>query len=64
MRAKGAIHYGPILMEKAKQFAVAMGITFEPSNGWLQRWKDNKNTVKLVNNELAYNEILSITNKF
>ncbi|XP_029460970.1 tigger transposable element-derived protein 3-like [Rhinatrema bivittatum] len=34
---------GPVLMEKARDLAVAMGIEFEPTSGWLSRWKKRNN---------------------
>lgn len=35
---------GPVIFEKAQQFAIKLGIPdFKPSPGWLQRWKKNEN---------------------
>nr|XP_033802547.1 tigger transposable element-derived protein 3-like [Geotrypetes seraphini] len=34
---------GPLLMEKARDLAVVMGIEFEPTSGWLSRWKKRNN---------------------
>lgn len=44
MRAKNAIISSPMIMEEAKKFAVKLEIPdFEPSNGWLGRWKAKEN---------------------
>ena len=42
---QGAKVTGPILKEKAKAFAEQMGKAFEPSDGWLSRWKKRYNIV-------------------
>ena len=42
-RAKNAIITGHVIMEKAKQLSVSLGVKFEPNSGWLQRWKGNEN---------------------
>ncbi|KAJ1184176.1 hypothetical protein NDU88_000986 [Pleurodeles waltl] len=34
---------GPMLMEKARDLAIAMGVEFEPTSGWLSRWKKRNN---------------------
>uniref|UniRef100_A0A914X6M0 HTH CENPB-type domain-containing protein n=1 Tax=Plectus sambesii TaxID=2011161 RepID=A0A914X6M0_9BILA len=44
MRAKDAIISGPMILEEAKKFAEKLDIPdFEPSNGWLWRWKTKEN---------------------
>ena len=47
VRANNGIVNGPMVMEKAKQLAELMEINFEPSNGWLMRWKEKENVVFL-----------------
>uniref|UniRef100_A0A914WT09 HTH CENPB-type domain-containing protein n=1 Tax=Plectus sambesii TaxID=2011161 RepID=A0A914WT09_9BILA len=42
-RAKGALISGPVIMEKASEMARLLNIEFQPSNGWLARWKANEN---------------------
>lgn len=44
MMEKGAQVNGPILLEKAQQFAIQLNIPdFKANPGWLQRWKKNEN---------------------
>lgn len=44
MRLKNAIISGPMILEEAKKFAEKLEIpNFEPSNGWLGRWKAKEN---------------------
>lgn len=39
-RAQNACISGPVILEQAKKLAQLLGIyDFEPSNGWLHRWK-------------------------
>lgn len=46
MRSKNAPINGPMMMEKAKQMAITLGIDdFEPSTGWLERLKQ-RNSIK------------------
>jgi hypothetical protein len=43
-RAKNVPISGPLLMEKSKKIAEAMGKDdFEPNTGWLFRWKNRYN---------------------
>ena len=40
MRAKNAVLSGPLVLEKAAQFAVSLGVdNFSASGGWLERFK-------------------------
>ncbi|XP_061392062.1 jerky protein homolog-like [Musca vetustissima] len=43
MRSKEATITGPLLMEKAKDFANKLNVDFTPSYGWLERWKKREN---------------------
>lgn len=43
MRSKNAIITGPMLMDKAKSFSLMLDVDFEPTNGWLDRWKKREN---------------------
>uniref|UniRef100_A0A914VDN8 HTH CENPB-type domain-containing protein n=1 Tax=Plectus sambesii TaxID=2011161 RepID=A0A914VDN8_9BILA len=43
VRVRNSLINGPIVMEKAKQLADMMEVDFEPSIGWLGRWKENEN---------------------
>lgn len=44
MMAQGAVMNGPMLVEKANQLATTLEYeNFEPSNGWLERWKNRHN---------------------
>lgn len=44
MIQKGTVVTGPILMEKAEQFAIQLDIpNFKANVGWLQRWKKSQN---------------------
>lgn len=44
MRSKNAVITGPMICERAKQFAVSMKVDgFEANDGWLHRWKKNQN---------------------
>lgn len=46
MRLQDCCITGPMITEKAKQFAVSLGVeNFEPNAGWLSRWKI-KNNIK------------------
>ncbi|XP_041128876.1 uncharacterized protein LOC121328321 [Polyodon spathula] len=44
-KEKETVITGPILMAKAKSLAETLGVEFNPSQGWLQRWKDRNNIV-------------------
>ncbi|KAK6472440.1 hypothetical protein HHUSO_G28176, partial [Huso huso] len=44
-KEKEAVVTGPILMAKAKSLAETLGVEFNPSQGWLQRWKERNNIV-------------------
>lgn len=44
LRSKNAVITGPMICERANQFAISMKIdNFEANDGWLQRWKKNQN---------------------
>ena len=44
MRAKNAVLSGPLVLEKAAQFAVSLGVdNFSASSGWLERFKHQHN---------------------
>lgn len=43
MAEKNTIITGPIILEKAEQFAIQLGIDFKPNSGWLHRWKKQEN---------------------
>lgn len=43
MRSKQATITGPILMEKAKDYAKMLNVEFVPTTGWLERWKKREN---------------------
>lgn len=46
MREKSAIISGPLIKEQASKFAQLLNIpNFEPSNGWISRWK-GRNSIK------------------
>lgn len=44
MRSKNAVISGPMIKEQAKKFSQALSINnFEPTNGWICRWKSRHN---------------------
>lgn len=44
MRTRNGIVTGPMVLEQAKKFALMLKVKdFEPSNGWLHRWKKKEN---------------------
>lgn len=67
MQSKNAIISGPVILEKAKQYAMQMNLECNISNGWLERWNNivckRLHGEKSSANTVSANEFMSTIGK-